>query len=399
MIRKALSGYLIFLIFSGLSGQTRFVSLFDFESCTMRDKNGFLADLSPGSNPECVCGTDNEALEMDLNSFELSNSIDSIFRSNFTICFDIFIENIIDDVDILSKSAKCSSDTSLNITYRVRDSLFSFFLREGSDEFYNFLVHADPRSCWQNVCLSVNGNDIRAYVNGVEKGSIVTTDLLRLDNGVPLSFNKSDCQNNKLNPLNGRLDRILFANYAFIREDIQKHYLPQHKILTQDTIIFIGDQFELRSVSNCPSLIGWSPNIALSDINILNPICNTSIDVHYATEFRLGRCVVRDSVLVRTVDKSKLECKDLRLPTAFSPNGDNINDEFFISNSYIVDKLSYFEILDRNGGILFSSSDVNMKWDGSYKNKILNPGTFFYRVEYTCKDQVFKNRGSVMLMR
>ncbi|NOT36918.1 MAG: T9SS type B sorting domain-containing protein [Saprospiraceae bacterium] len=399
MIRKVILGVLLLVKITSLVGQNKVASIFDFDGCSMKDRLGNMTDAVPEFPPACLCGTDNDALNINLNSLELDNSIDSFFKSNFTICFDVFIENITGEVNILSKAFTCNSDTSIEISYRVRDSLFVIFLKEGTDEVYTLFAHSDPKSCWQNVCLTMNGIDIRAYVNGKEKANVVAVDLMRLDNGLPIRFNKSDCQNNGFRPLEGRLDRILIANYAFLREDIINHFLPQHRILTQDTIIFIGDQFELRSVSNCPSLISWTPSTFLSDPSILNPICSATTDVLYSTEFRLGRCVLRDSVLVRPVDISTLECKDIRLPSAFTPNGDNLNDEFYISNPYIINKLEYFDILDRNGGLIFSTTDPYMRWDGSFKNKVLNSGTYFYRVEYMCKNEVYKNRGTVTLMR
>jgi len=99
------------------------------------------------------------------------------------------------------------------------------------------------------------------------------------------------------------------------------------------------------------------------------------------------------------VDKDKLECENLRLPTAFTPNGDQLNDEFFISNPYLIESLQYFSILDRNGGIVFSTEDPQGRWDGTFKSKALNPGTFFYRIAYTCKGQEYKSKGSFFLMR
>ncbi len=399
MFRFIVVLYFVFVFLGWVNGQGHFSGLYDFAACSTKDSRGKLVDINVQTIPTCLCGTDNEAIDMVNNYLFLDNSFDSIFKGNFTICFDVFIENVTNDVDLISKSYKCNSDTSLNITYRVRDSLFSIFLQEGFDESYRFFAHADPRSCWQSICLTVNGIDIRAYVNGVERGKIVANDLLRLDNKEPITFNKSNCQNAMLNSLQGRLDRIILANYPMTRDEIQSNFIPQQRVLTQDTIIFLGEQFELRANSNCPSLISWNPNIALSSNTILNPICNPTKDVLYNAEFRLGRCNIKDTVLVRVVDKDKLECKDLRLPTAFTPNSDNINDEFFISNPYILSELKLFDILDRNGGIVFSTTNITDKWDGTFKGKLLNPGTFFYRVEYTCKNEDYQTRGSVMLMR
>ncbi|MCC6814930.1 MAG: gliding motility-associated C-terminal domain-containing protein [Saprospiraceae bacterium] len=399
MIRKCIFVLLSFLTISPLFTQAKKIAFYNFKNCNLTDSNGNYPDLNSEFPPECKCGTVEDAIDLNMNSFNMSNTYDSLFRFNFTLCFDVLIENPIGDVNLISKSAICNSDTALDISYRVSDSVFVFFLKEGTDEVYTFFADADPKSCWQNVCLSVNGIDIRAYINGKEKASIIANDLLRLDNGSSIGFNNSDCQNNGLVALQGRIDRVLFANYAFLREDVEASFIPQQRILTQDTIIFLGDQFELRASSVCPSLLAWTPGIGLSSTSILNPICNPTSDILYSASFRLGRCSIQDSVLVRVVDKDKLECNEIRLPTAFTPNGDNLNDEFFISNPYIISELESFEIFDRNGGVVFRAKETSSHWDGKYKNKDLNSGTYFYRIEYTCKNESYKSRGSVMLMR
>ncbi|MEO6190538.1 MAG: gliding motility-associated C-terminal domain-containing protein [Saprospiraceae bacterium] len=399
MLRIGIVLFVLSVFSLNLASQAKFVSIYDFNGCGTKDINGNLGNISNSVLAQCDCGVDNEAIIMNSNSLELPLNIDSLFKLDFTICFDVLIENVVGEVDLLSKSLKCNSDTTIDISYRTKDSIFTIFLKEGNDESYILFAKADAKSCWQNVCLSIIGGDIRIYINGQEAANVFASDRLRLDNGVPLTFNSSDCQFNNLTALRGRLDRILFANYGFKKDEIRKYFIPQQKIITQDTIIFLGDQVQLRAVSNCPSGVNWSPSSTLNNSNILNPIASPIIDTKYSTFFNLGNCRINDSVLIRVVDKDKLQCEKISLPTAFTPNGDNLNEEYFISNPYLITKLNYFDILDRNGSLIFSTNDPLAKWDGTYKSKLLNPGTFYYRIEYECKNSTYKNRGSFFLMR
>ncbi|MEP7196840.1 MAG: hypothetical protein ABI851_09985, partial [Saprospiraceae bacterium] len=212
-----------------LFSQTRFEALYDFNGCSIKDSKGKIGDLVNVQNIQCLCGVDNDAMVMNVNSFELPNTFDSLFRSNFTICFDLLIENSFGEIDIMTKSKLCNSDTTIDISYRSQDSTFSIFLKEGNDEAYVLFAKADPKSCWQNVCLSVNGIDIRVYVNGKESVTLIANDLLRLDNGIPVKFNASDCQNNNLLALKGRLDRVMFANYPFNKDNANKFFIPQQQ--------------------------------------------------------------------------------------------------------------------------------------------------------------------------
>jgi gliding motility-associated-like protein len=52
------------------------------------------------------------------------------------------------------------------------------------------------------------------------------------------------------------------------------------------------------------------------------------------------------------------------VPNAFSPNGDGINDTFF-PKGYMIDASCYkMLIFDRWGNLIFSSTDLNLGWDG-----------------------------------
>jgi gliding motility-associated-like protein len=56
------------------------------------------------------------------------------------------------------------------------------------------------------------------------------------------------------------------------------------------------------------------------------------------------------------------------LPTAFSPNGDGVNDVFRISKWLNIEKLESFNIYNRWGELVFNTLDIDAGWDGTYKN-------------------------------
>jgi gliding motility-associated-like protein len=99
------------------------------------------------------------------------------------------------------------------------------------------------------------------------------------------------------------------------------------------------------------------------------------------------------------INPDEIECGAVPMPNAFTPNHDGRNDEFFISNPFALEVLQAFEIFDRVGNKVFSTTQVSDSWDGTYQGQDLNPGLFLYKIKYTCqgKDQV--KSGSVMLIR
>jgi len=73
-------------------------------------------------------------------------------------------------------------------------------------------------------------------------------------------------------------------------------------------------------------------------------------------------------------------CSDLTIYTGFSPNGDGVNDFFFIEGiqNYPDSKLSVF---NRWGNEVYFKGNYLNDWDGSWQGKILPDGTYFYVLE------------------
>jgi gliding motility-associated-like protein len=83
-------------------------------------------------------------------------------------------------------------------------------------------------------------------------------------------------------------------------------------------------------------------------------------------------------------------------PNIFTPNGDNMNDEFIIEIPEKVEKCAELTIYNRWGQIQYFSTGNNLKWDG--KNRVgglAPPGSYFY----TLKIQEKNFSGVLNLMR
>lgn len=65
------------------------------------------------------------------------------------------------------------------------------------------------------------------------------------------------------------------------------------------------------------------------------------------------------------------------VPNSFTPNADDINDEFFGTGEGF-DSYSMY-IYDRWGELIFESNDPEYHWDGSYKGRQVQHGTYPYR--------------------
>jgi len=77
-----------------------------------------------------------------------------------------------------------------------------------------------------------------------------------------------------------------------------------------------------------------------------------------------------------------VKCAEVFIPTAFTPNGDNLNDVFLAKTDM---ELKSFEMIiySANGQVLFISKDINRGWDGTYKGQPQPHGLYYYTVRYT----------------
>ncbi len=90
----------------------------------------------------------------------------------------------------------------------------------------------------------------------------------------------------------------------------------------------------------------------------------------------------------QTIDLTITRPDDLEVPNAFSPDGDDINDVFFIRN---VDKLACddyeFLLYNRWGNKVLHKTDHYFEWDGTQNGKPLEAGTYFYIIRWDGGDE------------
>ncbi len=122
----------------------------------------------------------------------------------------------------------------------------------------------------------------------------------------------------------------------------------------------------------------------------------TAISGLYWAEAKLNGCTFRDSL---TMTQKTCEC-DIKMPNAFSPNGDGIND-FYRPGIQCFPKNYHLSIFNRYGQIIFDTKDYNTTWDGRYKGSPLPVATYYYILTFDNVNlmQTEKHTGSITLLR
>jgi gliding motility-associated-like protein len=145
----------------------------------------------------------------------------------------------------------------------------------------------------------------------------------------------------------------------------------------------------------------WSPADFLSCTECLNPVSTPKSSVVYTfTAFNADGCTAKDEVAVQLICKSNL----VFIPSAFTPNNDNLNDRFKITGSGIK-TINSIIIYNRWGKVMFERKNININdqnnsWDGYYNGEPMPPAAYVYFIKAACEGgDVFNYRGTVMLVR
>ena len=143
----------------------------------------------------------------------------------------------------------------------------------------------------------------------------------------------------------------------------------------------------------------WEPANLMDNPNSPNPtitIQNTTIVTLTVIDLNTG-CEVFAEKRLKVYEINCAE-PDIFIPSAFTPNGDNNNDIFYVrgSNLYSIE----LEIYNRWGELVFRTDDLNRGWDGSYNGREADPGVFVYHLKAICLDkQEYFTKGNLTLIR
>ena len=125
----------------------------------------------------------------------------------------------------------------------------------------------------------------------------------------------------------------------------------------------------------------------------------TSLEIS-ATLRTLEGCEIQDVVNIAVNSRS-----NMYIPSAFSPNGDGINDTFTVFTDVGISKITSIQILDRWGNLVFAQDDFEanqeyLGWDGNFRGRPSSPGVYVYLIQVQSANQgLMTKSGEVVLIR
>lgn len=168
-------------------------------------------------------------------------------------------------------------------------------------------------------------------------------------------------------------------------------------VIDMDTAIVIAGGSGVRldpAVTGTIASFGWTPTNGILDANSMTPVVKPVSTTAYTL------AVVTDDGCKASATEKVEVFYDVRLPAAFTPNGDGHNDVFRVPPGIPV-TIRQMAVYNRQGLMVFYSNNVALGWDGTFDGHPQPAGTYVWFVEYNdpLTKAVGEKQGTVILIR
>ncbi len=370
----------------------------NFDNCVFVDESEHNRELNVIGPQNCTCSEDGEGWQLGGANDMIISDTSLDFNLAFAIGFLMKPNGALRNQQIIDWKSTCGQENTISISYDGIDNLLNVYIAETITKSIYGIVDLPENQCWYSIVVQKSGNVFQVYVNGEKRWEENATQIIELKNLGDLHIGNGPCPLPLSTPFIGVLDRIEIHNDFFTLDKIAEDAVPASSILTSDTLIFKGEEVEPKLRDLCDATYQWSPLTDIMGANLPNPIMSPEETILYYLNVRQGACLMRDSIRIIVADSALAACKELILPTAFTPNGDNLNDVFFISNAFSLEELIQFEIQDRWGGVVFRTNSTEEAWDGTVQGNRALPGVYVYKIKYICAGETKVQVGTLSVL-
>lgn len=165
-------------------------------------------------------------------------------------------------------------------------------------------------------------------------------------------------------------------------------YDTLHVRLPSDTAICRNDKLLLRATATPGSEFLWNTGETTPEIEAFDA------GTYEVSATDPNGCQSNDRFTLR-----KFDCvEQLLVPSAFSPNGDGINDELLVEGGEF--RILESRIYDRWGRLLLSNNEETLRWDGRYGGVKQPAGVYILYIRFVTRDgREHLYQGNVSLLR
>jgi len=401
-MKKTIKYFILFIfcaVLVDVNGQT---ASYSFDNCTFTDDNGNYADANTIFAPSCDCGLLEDGLYLDGNDDHLNfpTEIDSLMEEDFTLSLYFRIEASSVRTDILSVRSECALDSFLAVSYNPLNNNITFELAQNIGNIKTETAKLDQSRCWHRLVITKSGLIYNLYLDDVLAISIFSNGVVNFDDQSTLSISNSPCLAVNVDRFQGWIDQVQFHTRALSQIELVANSLRPDMILNNDTTIVIGAEVQIETGPTCADNFSWTPTTTLDDDSILDPVATPDMTTTYTISYQNSpNCITSDEMTINVIDPEAIDCSNILLPNAFTPNNDQLNDTYGISSLFLVEELSYFEVYDRWGAKMWSTNSKTDTWDGTFKGQPVNPGMFLYKVKYLCSGEEYVKVDNFSVLR
>lgn len=402
--------FLRFLLFILIATQLTFSSAqstlvdLSFEGMSLIDAAGRGTQVTGIGSVEYGCGVVGDAILMDGDdSIVLDSTVNNVFGSSpFSLSFYFKPTRTTGVQNLISKRQACVEERALAINYIGNSHEVQVILAENSTKNTIFSIPLPVNKCWNHIAFVREERETQVYINGEFSASANAVARIDLTNPESLVISGGPCIGVNEDRFEGYIDEFQVFDNILDRNQVRALFVEPDAVTTRDTLIFLGNSVPLDVSNTCANSVSWFPASEIEDpsqrMTNFRPNFENTFKV-YATFDDGSGCVASDTVRVVVVDPANLDCDQLFLPNAFTPNADGINDTYGIDNPFAMEELTVFEIFDRLGNRVFTTTDRFGQWDGSFKGTALTPSVFVYRIRYICRGENTTATGSFTLLK
>jgi gliding motility-associated-like protein len=179
-----------------------------------------------------------------------------------------------------------------------------------------------------------------------------------------------------------------YCGTAAVSRTVPVYAVPIVK-LPADTVLCLNDQMLIGVAPNAGYTYLWNSGETTSQL-----LTNTVTRDYKLTADNNG-CKGIDAMHVKV-----LTACIIKMPNAFTPNNDGLNDLLLAPNADLAKQFS-FKVFNRNGQLVFSTTNPLQGWDGRFKGNPQETGTYVWVLSYIdpWNGKYVKEKGSSILIR
>lgn len=333
----------------------------------------------------------NDSLCVTNNSFSFDNSSSASDGATMTYLWN-FSDGTTQTTDDAVKTFSAPG------SYRVRLTTTTQFgcINSTADSTVYVLPNGKANFTWDSICVN---RPVQFSNLSSENGSVLVNYTWRFNDGNPdvLVKNPPLVTYTTQGTADVTLQLVTFGCENYPDSIIKKVQVnkPKDGITYRTITVPEGSKQYIHARPGVGNIYNWQPRQQLNAYDVQYVEFTAVDDTKYLIAITdPNTCITTDTLQMLVLKKP-----GYYLPTAFTPNGDGLND---LARPYLIGMkgLKSFSIFNRTGQLIYFTQTYGHGWDGKYKGTEQNTGVYVWLLEYyDSNNKLVTQKGTITLIR